>query len=465
MQFGKFSKSVKRSSTQPLETKRVNHSLMDETPTVQITSEFQQVLDSIEMKNKFTFVTGMAGSGKSTLIDLIKEKFDLKFVLVAPTGIAALNIGGSTVHSVFRLPFGPCPEAKELEGHVGLILKHLDLLIIDEISMVRADLLDAISMSLQKHKKNKQPFGGVQIAAFGDLFQLPPVVSGDDKAILFEKYESEYFFSAKCLEQIAPQVIVLSKIFRQQDPVFQSVLSSLRRGHDIEKVIEYINSKCFDPEAALSSGLTLTTRTAQADEINQSKLSMIKSTEHTFSAYIEGKYFSNKSDKSLPAPSELKLKVGARVIMSKNCKGVWVNGDLGTITLLGDDKIRVKLDRGQEEFVYKEQWQHYRYVYNAEVDKVEKEIIATFTQYPIRLGWAVTVHKSQGLTLGSCTVDTGPFGAFLHGQVYVALSRCKSIESLRLKRKLKISDVILDPIVAEFYKVYEQSSLTLTGKV
>ena len=455
MFFGKFSKSLKHSRDKSVDVASQVYLPVNKTPIIQMTPEFDEVLDSIKKQNKFTFVTGMAGSGKSTLIDLIKKSFDLKLVLVAPTGIAALNIGGSTIHSVFRLPFGPCPDAKEIDGYAGLMLKNLDLLIIDEISMVRADLLDAISVSLQKHKKNKQPFGGVQVAAFGDLFQLPPVISNDDKSILFKKYESEYFFSAKCLEKINPKVIVLSKIFRQQDPKFQSVLSSLRKGHDIEKALEYINSNCFSPDEALKSGLTLTTRTAQANEINGVKLSEIDGPEHTFTALIEGKYFSNKSDRVLPSPYELKIKAGARVIMSKNFKDVWVNGDLGTVTLVEKDKIKVKLDRGREENIHKEQWQHYRHIYNAETDKVEEEVVATFTQYPIRLGWAVTIHKSQGLTLESCTVDTGPFGAFLHGQVYVALSRCKSIEALKLNRKLKISDVILDPIVTDFHNVYE----------
>lgn len=455
MIFGKFSKSVRRPSNQPVNLKHETPSPINEPPIIQVTAEFNEVLDSIKRKNMFTFVTGMAGSGKSTLIDIIKTKSNLRFVLVAPTGIAALNIGGSTIHSIFRLPFGPCPETKEIDGHGGLILKNLDLLIIDEISMVRADLLDAISSSLQKHKKNKQPFGGVQVAAFGDLFQLPPVISNDDKLILFEKYESEYFFSAKCLEKIDPKVVVLSKVFRQHDPTFQSVLSSLRKGQDVENALEYINSKCFCPNEATSSGLTLTTRTAQASEINDLKLAEIELDEHIFTASIEGKYFTNKSDKALPSPHELKIKVGARVIMSKNYKDLWVNGDLGTVTLVEENKILVKLDRGREENIHKEQWQHYRYIYNTETEKVEEEVVATFTQYPIRLGWAVTIHKSQGLTLENCTVDTGPFGAFLHGQVYVALSRCKSIEALKLKRKLNTSDLILDPIVTDFHNIYE----------
>ena len=455
MLFGKFSKNIKRNTSRSIDLPSEVNLPVNEPPTIQITSEFNEVLESIRRKNKFTFVTGMAGSGKSTLIDLIKAEFKSKIVLVAPTGIAALNIGGSTIHSVFQFPFGLFPEVKEMYGYAGLILKNLDLLIIDEISMVRSDLLDAISLSLQKHKKNKKPFGGVQIATFGDLFQLAPVISSDEKSILFEKYASQYFFSAKCLEKIDPKVIVLSKIFRQQDPVFQSVLSSLRRGHNIEKVLGYINSKCFFPNESVTSNLTLTTRTAQADDINQAKLSEINDVEHNFTALIEGNYFSNKSDKVLPVPYELKIKVGARVIMSKNFKDVWVNGDLGRITTIEENKIKVKLDRGGEQIVNKAQWEHYKYVYNAEKDEVEKKTVATFTQYPIRLGWAVTIHKSQGLTLESCTVDTGPFGAFVHGQVYVALSRCKNIEALKLKRKLNPSDVILDPIVTDFYNVYE----------
>ena len=453
MLFGKFSKKVSRSTEQSAVVE--SDTTTEKAPAIEITSEFYEVLESIQKKEKFTFVTGMAGSGKSTLIDLIKTKFDLKFVLVAPTGIAALNIGGSTIHSIFRVPFGPCPEPKEIDGYGGMLLKNLDLLIIDEISMVRADLLDAISLSLQKHKKNDQPFGGIQVAAFGDLFQLPPVVTDDDRAILFDRYDSEYFFSAKCLEQVEPKVVSLSKIFRQKDPVFQSVLSSLREGHEIENALEYINSRCLSPDDALSSHLTLTTRTAQADEINQLKLSELNNDEHVFSASVEGYYFNNKADKALPAPLELKIKVGARVIMSKNNKDLWVNGDLGTIINIEERSITVRLDRGRTEDIRTEQWHHYKYNYNAKTDEIEKEITATFTQYPIRLGWAVTIHKSQGLTLESCTVDTGPDGAFLHGQVYVALSRCKSIESLKLKRKLVASDIILDPIVTEFHSVYE----------
>ena len=456
MLFGMFQKQIKKENPRTQQTKVPSVSPSKIESDVEITPEFSNVLKSIDDGKSFIFITGMAGSGKSTLIDLIKNRLKLSHLLVAPTGIAALNIGGSTIHSIFRVPFGPCPETKKIDGMGGIILRNLELLIIDEISMVRADVLDAISNSLQIHKKNKKPFGGIQVAVFGDLFQLPPVLNDDDKQILFSKYTSEYFFSAKCLENIEPTVVTLSKVFRQKDSTFQSLLSSIRMGTDVENAIKYINEKCVSVDPEIKAKLTLTTRTEQANEINSGELSILPGDDHSYPARINGQYFSDKQDKALPAPTELILKVGARVLFVKNNKNFWVNGDLGTVKNLFNDKITVELDRGGVQDVYQESWHHYRYFMDQETEQIEKEIVASFSQFPLRLGWAVTIHKSQGLTLESCTIDTGPNGAFLHGQVYVALSRCKTLDALKLKRPITSADVILDPMITEFQKAYSE---------
>ena len=425
-----------------------------EKPKPEITAEFYKVLDSIQRGSDFVFVSGVAGTGKSTLIELIKDKLKKKIIVVAPTGIAALNIGGSTIHSVFRLPFGPCPIGNKIYGYGALVLENLDVLIIDEISMVRPDILDAVSETLKIVRNNNKPFGGVQVAVFGDLFQLSPVSDEESDQILRKKYLSNFFFDAECLKNIEPEVFPLTKVFRQEDPIFLAVLQSIRVGKDLENAIKFINDSCFDPKGAEETALTLTTRTQQAEELNHLKLNELRKEKRTYHASMNGDYFKNKSDKQLPAPVNLELKEGAQVLLVKNNKAHWVNGDLGTVISLEGDRIEVQLARGGNVVVPKETWGHYRYKFNEETQEIEKETVAEYKQYPLRLGWAVTIHKSQGLTLDSCTVDVGPDGAFLHGQVYVALSRCKSIEALRLKRKLSIFDIKLDETVLEFQKMF-----------
>ena len=428
---------------------------------IEKTEEFKRVLVAVEDENTdFVFVSGVAGTGKSTLIGLARNLPAKNVIVVAPTGIAAMNIGGTTIHSTFRLPFGPAPEPAKQFGKGAELLARVDLLIIDEISMVKADVLDAISLSLQRHRKSERPFGGVKVAVFGDLFQLAPVVEEDDDSILKELgYKSNFFFEAKCFKGLRTRFFQLTRTFRQTDPEFATVLNNIRTGRNIVESIKYINERCVTSDGLDDVSLTLTTRTANAETRNIQRLGELHGDEEVFKASSTGEYFENKLDKQLPAPEELKLKIGARVLFTKNNYPYWINGTLGTVENIRDDFIQVRIDGGDKVVVNREVWEHFKHSIDEETGKIKREAVATFTQFPLRLGWAVTIHKSQGLTLDSCTVDVGEDGAFVHGQAYVALSRCKTVEALRLKSPLQPSDIILHQSVLKFYMDYMPDAL------
>lgn len=428
---------------------------------IERTEEFTQVLEALgDPSVNFVFVSGVAGTGKSTLIRLARRLPQTDVIVVAPTGIAAMNIGGTTIHSTFRLPFGPAPQPAIQYGKRADILKRVDLLIIDEISMVKADVLDAVSKSLQSHRRNSSPFGGVKVAVFGDLFQLAPVVEEEDNDILRKLgYNSNFFFEAKCFNHLSPKFFQLTQTFRQSDGEFVEVLNNIRTGQNILESLDFINERCVTADGLDEVSLTLTTRTANAEARNNEKLSQLGGEEKTFKSSATGDYFDGKADKQLPAPLELKLKVGARVLFTKNNHPEWINGTLGTVTKMTDNFIQVQIDHGQKVVVSKEIWQHFRHTINEETGTIEREAIASFTQFPLRLGWAVTIHKSQGLTLDSCTIDMGDDGAFTHGQAYVALSRCKTIEALKLSKPLTPNDIILHQSVLNFYMEFMPEAL------
>ena len=402
---------------------------------------------------QFIFLTGAAGTGKTTLLDRVKNQLSLKKMVVAPTGIAALNIGGTTINSAFRIGFDTIPViTKSKDPRFVKLLRNLELLIIDEVSMVRAPMLDAISQSLQIHRNSEEPFGGVHVLACGDLFQLPPIIKESEERIIYEKYDSVYFFDSHSFKEMkAINFFELTESFRQEeDQKFCELLNNIRIGKDLEPTISQINSNCFDPTLESDFYMTLTSRKKRAEELNEYKLGHIEGQEEV----IKSKESGDLNENDLPAPRELKIKVGANVMFIKNDpEGRWVNGTLGTVSECLDKKkkhIKVKINNKTHK-VEREEWNKVRFTYDEDSDEVLEEVISSFKQFPIKLGWAVTIHKSQGLTLESCSVDLGS-GAFATGQAYVALSRCKNLNSLHLQRELKVSDALVDPDIINFHR-------------
>jgi hypothetical protein len=420
---------------------------------------FDKVQDEIidllseDSEQQFIFLTGAAGTGKTTLLERVKNQLSLKKMVVAPTGIAALNIGGTTINSAFRIGFDTIPViTKSKDPRFAKLLRNLELLIIDEVSMVRAPMLDAISQTLQIHRNSEEPFGGVHVLACGDLFQLPPIIKESEERIIYEKYNSVYFFDAHSFKDMAKiNYFELTESFRQEeDQRFCELLNNIRIGQDLESTINQINSNCFDPTLESDFFMTLTSRKKRAEELNEYKLSHIEGEEEL----IKSKESGDLNENDLPAPRELKIKVGANVMFIKNDpEGRWVNGTLGTVSECLDKKkkhIKVKINNKTHK-VEREEWNKVRFTYDEDSDDVLEEVISSFKQFPIKLGWAVTIHKSQGLTLESCSVDLGA-GAFATGQAYVALSRCKNLNSLNLQRELKVSDALVDPDIIDFHK-------------
>ena len=421
---------------------------------------FDKVQDEIidllseDSEQQFIFLTGAAGTGKTTLLERVKNQLSLKKMVVAPTGIAALNIGGTTINSAFRIGFDTIPViTKSKDPRFAKLLRNLDLLIIDEVSMVRAPMLDAISQSLQIHRNSEEPFGGVHVLACGDLFQLPPIIKESEERVIYEKYNSVYFFDAHSFKDMAKiNYFELTESFRQEeDQRFCELLNNIRIGQDLESTINQINSNCFDPTLESDFFMTLTSRKKRAEELNEYKLSHIEGEEEL----IKSKESGDLNENDLPAPRELKIKVGANVMFIKNDpEGRWVNGTLGTVSECLDKKkkhIKVKINNKTHK-VEREEWNKVRFTYDEDSDEVLEEVVSSFKQFPIKLGWAVTIHKSQGLTLESCSVDLGS-GAFATGQAYVALSRCKNLNSLHLQRELKISDALVDPDIIDFHQL------------
>ena len=424
-----------------------------ENPGSAFDDTLEDILELLEENTQhFIYLTGAAGTGKTTLIERVKDESLLKKMVVAPTGVAALNIGGSTINSAFRIGFDTFPVIQESKDpRFKKLLKNLELLIIDEISMVRAPMLDAISETLQIHRNSSKPFGGIHVLACGDLFQLPPVVKENEESAIFERYGSVYFFSADNFKAIEkPIFFELVSSFRQQDDKeFYNLLNNVRLGKNLESSINMINKTCHNPEFDTESSLIITSRKYRAEQINDEMLSRIDGPTTAAKSKEQGEL--NEND--LPAPRELRVKEDAKVMFIKNDPdGRWVNGTIGVVIDCSDKNkkvIKVKVDK--EVFkVKREEWNKVRYVYDEYNDEMEEEVVSSFKQFPLKLGWAVTIHKAQGLTLDSCSVDLGE-GAFATGQAYVALSRCKTLDSLNLYRELKVQDALVDPDIQDFH--------------
>ena len=424
--------------------------------------EFQNALRLIQYTRQSVFLTGKAGTGKSTFLKHVCKVTKKKYVVLAPTGIAAINAGGSTLHSFFKLPFHPLlPDDPNFQGkklHDTLkyssdhrkLIQNIELVIIDEISMVRADIIDFIDKVLRIYSRNmREPFAGKQVLLVGDIFQLEPVVKTDEREIISRFYPNPYFFSARVFQEMELVAIELTKVYRQTDKVFVGVLDRIRTNTAGSADLQLLNTRCNAPihKGENDMYITLATRRDTVDHINEQKLAELPGKAVKLQGEIHGEFPEN----SLPTLMELIVKPGAQVIFIKNDQEKrWVNGTIGTISGLSDDGIMyVVTEDGKEFDVHKESWSNVRYRYNETEKKIEEEELGTFIQYPIRLAWAITVHKSQGLTFSRAIIDFSG-GVFAGGQTYVALSRCTSLEGIQLKREITRADIFVRPEIVSF---------------
>ena len=426
--------------------------------------EFQDALNLIQYTRQSVFLTGKAGTGKSTFLKYICENTRKKHVVLAPTGIAAINAGGSTLHSFFKLPFYPLlPDDPNFSLQGGRIheflkyrtahrklIKEVELVIIDEISMVRADIIDFVDRVLRIYSNNmREPFGGKQILLVGDVYQLEPVIKNDEREILNRFYPSPFFFSARVFSEIDLVSIELRKVYRQTDKVFVSVLDHIRNNTagaaDLQLLNTRYNSRIEEAEEDMY--ITLATRRDNVDFINEKKLAELPGDPVVFKGEISGDF----PESSLPTQKDLELKVGAQIIFIKNdYERRWVNGTIGVISGIDEEgTIYVLTDDGKECDVNKDSWRNIRYVYNEKEKRIEEEELGVFMQYPIRLAWAITVHKSQGLTFSRVVVDFSG-GVFAGGQAYVALSRCTSLEGIQLKKQISRGDIFVRQEIVDF---------------
>ena len=421
---------------------------------IEVLPEYDFILQALQAGCPSIFVTGKAGTGKSTLIQWLCQQLQ-GCAVVAPTAIAAVNVRGDTIHSFFGLP----PSHIDPDGNFivkdrnRLVLENVKFLIVDEVSMVLPNIVDAMSTILKKVRRNNIPFGGVPTIFIGDLLQLPPVVDNEELAVFYtHRYKSQYFFSADIFQdqQIIP--VHLTKVRRQSDAEFIEALNHIRLNDDSREAVALLNRRCFrDKPENTPAGVYLVPTNAAAKTINTRELDALSGELHLYEAVVTGQIPVNKW--KLPVPDRLELKVGARVIFLKNNKPQWINGDTGEVVGLEADHIRVKKHKSDNVvLVGKETWHKLKYTYNHGSQKIEQEQIGTFQQFPVALGWAITIHKSQGLTLENLTLDLGG-GTFASGQLYVALSRAKSIEGITLAKPIAMKDVKADPAVLEFYRL------------
>ena len=438
--------------------------------------EWQQALQIIQYTRRSLFLTGKAGTGKSTFLRHVAETTKKKYVILAPTGIAAINAGGQTLHSFFKLPFHPLlpndsrynirniRKTLKYSGITTKLLRELELIIIDEISMVRADIIDFIDKVLRIYCRNmREPFGGKQLLLVGDIFQLEPVIKEDEWRLMQPFYASAYFFAAKVWQEMNLVSIELRKVYRQSDTKFISLLDRIRQNEATDADLAAINKR-VDVDNALikqdaqSLPITLATRRDTVDYINEQKLEELDGDPSVFHGSIKGEF----PETTLPAPMELEIKPGAQVIFIKNDKERrWVNGTLGVVIYIDEDEgvITVVDEDGHEYDVEREVWENMRYTFNEKEQKIEEELLGTFVQFPLRLAWAITVHKSQGLTFRRVKIDFSGGGAFAGGQTYVALSRCTSLEGITLEEPIRRSDIFVRAEVVAFAQRYNDGQL------
>jgi len=444
----------------------------------QFISEQELAKDFVQNTFVNVFVTGKAGTGKTTFLKSIQETTNKKMVVAAPTGVAAINAGGVTLHSLFQLPLGAFLPTKKHISNIATninslfsnlkigkakleLIKELELLVIDEVSMLRSDTLDAIDIILKNiRRKPDEAFGGVQVLFIGDMYQLPPVIRDEEWSLLSQFYDTPFFFSAQVMQECHYIHIEFTEIFRQTDNNFIQLLNNVRNNEMTEDDFLILNER-FQPAIIeeLDNFITLTTHNWKADKINQTQLAKLDAELHTFAGFLEGEF----NDKALPTEMELHLKVGAQVMFVKNDikpEKKYYNGKLAQIIKISGEEIIVSFLDDKEEYVLeKGKWENIRYEYNPESDKIKEKIIGSFSQYPVRLAWAVTIHKSQGLTFDRAVIDAGQ--SFAAGQVYVALSRCRSLNGVFLLTKIVPASIKSDERIV----VFSQDNVSKTSRL
>lgn len=428
------------------------------TQKIEINEKFKEALSAVET-GKNLFITGKAGTGKSTLLKVVRDSLTQNYVVLAPTGVAAVNIGGQTIHSFFGFRPDITVEKvfKKKHPRNAEVYENLEVLIIDEISMVRADLLDCVSVFLSMHGPQKgRVFGGVQLIFIGDLYQLPPIVTYKEKEIFSEMYVSPYFFDARAFAETNFKIIELTKIYRQTEEEFVNILNAVRNKTVDDELLYLLNKNVdfnFDPDPN-EGYIELVTINAKAQEINYKRLQELKGKMYSYEGEISGEF----DERSYPAPHILDLKEGAQVMLTSNDQqGRWFNGSVGIIEKIESDSegnsILVKLENGQTYEIESNKWEMYKFSYDRLSQKITSEVAGSFTQYPLMLSWAVTIHKSQGKTFNKVIVDMGT-GAFAHGQTYVALSRCTTLSGLVLRVPIEKRHILLDYRVVTFLNNY-----------
>lgn len=408
----------------------------------------KQAYQALVDNNPLVFLTGRAGTGKTTFIEYVRQNLERNSIVLAPTGVAALNVGGQTIHSLFKFPprlFDP----SDINDRSDTLIDRLQLLIIDEVSMVRSDLIDHMDCALRKWRRRGEPFGGVQMLFVGDCLQLPPVVRGPAESSYFkERYRTPWFFGADVFNDLPVFAVELETVHRQTDINFVELLDRIRTNENHRDAVAEINRHCFRDREGGSTMITLTTTNRHADSVNQKRLAEIDVPTRTYYGEKKGKF--GLDGLRLPAPEELVLKPGAQVMVTKNVSGA-VNGTLAKVVDLNDHFITIcPLDTRQELTLSRAKWEQHAYTWDLATQKINAKEVGSYEQFPLMLGWAVTIHKSQGLSLDSVRLDLGR-GAFAAGQTYVALSRCRSINGIHLTRPISMKDVMADPVILDFY--------------
>ena len=413
---------------------------------IEVLPEYLDVKELLSKSFPLILVTGGAGTGKSTFIRWLDSEYKGQTLICAPTGIAALTVQGSTIHRLCKFPPSWIVD-DDIQKDPKSLAKHAKILIIDEISMVNANLLDSMNKFFQLNRGNKKPFGGISVVMVGDLFQLPPIVTEATRELFETLYESPKFFSANALTESDFYAVELTKAFRQVDQEFVDLLAKIREGRNLSAAISKLNTSCKITDSPAPGTITLSPRHADIERVNSERLRQLPGVLKVFNGVLTGKF----SEKQVPVPNKIELKIGAQVMIAKNGKN-YVNGDVATVTEILADRVKVMLtDRKEVVEVPISVWQQFEYKFNEETKEIERVVTGSYSQLPVVLAWAMTIHKSQGLTLSSVHLDLGK-GAFETGQTYVALSRCRSLETLSMARPIRSEDILVDPQAVAFYK-------------